>query len=196
MGSHAARHRLLKTRDRMKLLTPLVRAQESQRVRAVSSSEVLDQLGLAWHRIDDIRWPGKPFADVDHVLVGPAGIFVIDVRPMSKELLDLRPETVTAPGWVRPDVFAGLESAAHAIRSLIGMPHRHAVPVLCLVGESEINRRIDSVIVCSIDHVVATLYCMPPVLNERQVQEIADSLRSSLMPATGRLSALPQQRGL
>jgi hypothetical protein len=195
MTAQSARERLVKTRARMKLLAQLVGSNEPEAGATVASSEVLNQLGFGWHRIDDIRWPGKSFADVDHVLVGPGGIFVVDTRPVSKGL-DLRPETVTANGWERPEVFNGLESAAHAIGSLLGMPHRRPIPILCLVGGDDIDTMVDSAIVCSIGHIVAKLQAMRPILGDRQVSDIADLLRTSLMPATGQFTAVPRQRGL
>jgi hypothetical protein len=194
MAAQTARERLLKTRERMKLLAQLVGINDREPSRVVASAGVLDQLGFDWHRIDDIRWPGTSFADVDHVLVGPGGIFVVDTRLATKGL-DLRYETVNAPGWVRPEVFAGLESAAHAVRSLLGMAHRQPVPVLCLVGDDNVDTSVDTVIVCSIGSVVAKLQSMRPILDERQVKDIADQLRRSLAPAMGQVTALPRQRG-
>ena len=33
-----------------------------------------------WTVFHDVRWPGRKFANIDHVAVGPSGIFVIDAK--------------------------------------------------------------------------------------------------------------------
>ena len=37
----------------------------------------------SWVVLHDVRWPGRPFANIDHVAIGPTGVFVIDSRSWS-----------------------------------------------------------------------------------------------------------------
>ena len=36
-----------------------------------------------WAVFHDVRWPGRPKANIDHVAVGPGGVFVIDSKNWS-----------------------------------------------------------------------------------------------------------------
>ena len=41
---------------------------------------VLVGMDAAWHVLADRRWPGTHRANIDVLLVGPGGVFVIDVK--------------------------------------------------------------------------------------------------------------------
>lgn len=41
----------------------------------------LEQLG--WVVLHDVAWPGRPRANLDHVLVGPGGVLVVDTKNWS-----------------------------------------------------------------------------------------------------------------
>ena len=48
------------------------------------TAAVLDALpSETWTVFYDVRWPGRKYANVDHVAVGPSGIFVIDIDSRS-----------------------------------------------------------------------------------------------------------------
>jgi Nuclease-related domain len=154
----------------------------------------LASLGAGWQRIDDIQWPGYEFANVDHVLVGPAGLFVIDVQHGTK-LYDLGEDAAMRRHARLPKrEVEDVVSAAHAVGSLLGMVHRRPMAVLCLVDERRVEATIGEALVCSPDTMIPRLNAMAPILDETQVREISERLAKDLVLVTGRLAAVPSQR--
>ena len=40
-----------------------------------TTASVLDAMACeGWFHLDDVRWPGRPKANIDHVVVGPGGV--------------------------------------------------------------------------------------------------------------------------
>jgi hypothetical protein len=192
MAAHATRERTSKARRRMELLAQ--RAGIYKGVGAgVATSTVLDRLGEDWERFDDIHWPGQSFADIEQVLVGPPGIFVIGTRTWSKRL-DRGAGARKTGGDAQYAMLDGLAAAAHAVGSLLGLTHRRPVAVLCLIGDVHIDTAVHSVLVCSTDTIVRMLNSMTPMLDKGQVSDFADRLRQSLISGTGQFGSLPEQR--
>jgi hypothetical protein len=160
-------------------------------------SEILDalaELGSGWERIDDIKWPGYEFANVDHVLVGPAGVFVIDLQ-YGKGVFDLDHATSLRRDARSPKpAVEDVVSAAHAVGSLLGMVHRRPMAVLCLVDETGIETTVGDALIVSLDKLAARLKAMTPILDAKQVADLTDKLRKDLVLVTGRLAAIPSQR--
>lgn len=48
-----------------------------------ATAQVLAALPAGWSPTHDVRWPGRRLANVDHVVLGPGGIFVIDSKNWS-----------------------------------------------------------------------------------------------------------------
>ncbi|HSS67765.1 MAG TPA: nuclease-related domain-containing protein [Nocardioidaceae bacterium] len=156
--------------------------------------EALDSLGSGWERIDDIKWPGYEFANIDHVLVGPAGVFVIDMQP-GKGIFDLDHATAMRRDSRSPKpAVEDVVSAAHAVGSLLGMVHRRPMAVLCLVDETNIETTVGDALICSLDKMPSRLKAMAPILDEKQVSDMTEKLRKDLVLVTGRLASVPSQR--
>jgi hypothetical protein len=182
-----------KARQRISLLT---RHGSSRDDRGKESplAGALETLGEGWQRIDDIRWPGYEFANVDHVLVGQAGVFVIDIKRGTKLYdLDEGAELKRHARLPKQDV-EDVVSAAHAVGSLLGMVHRRPMAVLCLVDERGIETTIGEALICSADTLIPRLRAMAPILSKEQATEIIDRLRRDIERVTGRLADLPSQR--
>lgn len=209
MAAHIARDRASRTRRRLDLLAQRAKsvgeggrartADIAARVRAVAANAgdgeatpaPLDDLGKEWHRIDDIRWPGKSFANVDHVLVGPAGVFVVDNQAGRRGL-----DTATLLAADDPatrELIHGVSTAAHAVGSLLGMTRRRPVAVLCF-SRGDIDGSVGDVLTCTCDTLVQRLSTLPRLHDAAQVRALADTARERLLPATGRLGAVPAQR--
>jgi hypothetical protein len=193
MAAHATRERVSKARQRMELLAQRAGIHKGTAAAKVTTSTVLGSLGDEWQRFDDIHWPGQSFADVEHVLVGPPGIFVIGTRTRSKRL-DRGGSARHTGGDAQYAVLDGLAAAAHAVGSLLGLTHRRPIPVLCLIGAADIDTAVHSVLVCSTDNIVRVLQSMTPTLDAGQVRDFADRLGESLISGTGQFGNVPQQR--
>jgi hypothetical protein len=169
-------------------------AREDSEGKESSIVEALEGIGAGWERIDDIKWPGYEFANVDHVLVGPAGVFVIDLQH-GKGVFDLdHAKSVRRDARSPKPAVEDLVSAAHAVGSLLGMVHRRPMAVLCLVDETGVETTIGDALICSIDKLPARLRAMAPILDETQVADLTEKLRKDLVLVTGRLGAIPSQR--
>jgi hypothetical protein len=44
----------------------------------------MDDVG--WHALADRHWPGTRSADIDVIVAGPGGVFVVDVKSWSREV--------------------------------------------------------------------------------------------------------------
>ena len=187
-----------RARQRFTQLTQRSSARESRRVNTEGKEsplvDALTNLGPGWERIDDIKWPGYEFANVDHVLVGPAGVFVIDLQA-GKGVFDLDHTSAMRRDSRSPKpAVDDVVSAAHAVGSLLGMVHRRPMAVLCLVDETDIETTVGDALICSLDKLPARLAAMTPILDEQQVADMMEKLRKDLVLVTGRLGAIPGQR--
>jgi hypothetical protein len=183
-----------KARQRFAQLTQRASATESADGKESAMTDALASLGAGWERIDDIKWPGYEFANVDHVLVGPAGVFVVDLQP-GKGVFDLDHATAMRRDARSPKpAVEDVVSAAHAVGSLLGMVHRRPMAVLCLVDETGIETTVGDALICSADRLPARLAAMGPILDEAQVRDLTEKLRKDLVRVTGRLASVPSQR--
>lgn len=88
---------------------------EGERVTAA----VLDRLpGEEWTVIHDVRWPGRRFANVDHVVIGPSGVFVVDSKNWSGRI-EVRDQVLRQNGYKREPAVAGAAEAALAVARLV-----------------------------------------------------------------------------
>lgn len=72
---------------------------------------VLVGMDATWHVLADRRWPGTRRANIDVILAGPGGVFVIDVKTWRAEVRVERagygavmpmPRTTSPSCWTRP----------------------------------------------------------------------------------------------
>jgi hypothetical protein len=54
-----------------------------ERVVAEKLSELVPR---GWYVLHDVHWPGRPKANLDHVLVGPGGVVVVDAKNWTGEV--------------------------------------------------------------------------------------------------------------
>ena len=115
-----------------------------------------------WDRFHDVRWPGRKFANVDHVAVGPGGIFVIDSKNWSGRV-DVRDSVLRQNGYQREATVASAAEAAIAVSLVVpDLTQQLAVPVLCFVREDPIQGWARDVMVCSTSNITAMLEVASP----------------------------------
>ena len=138
----------------------------------------------SWVVLHDVRWPGRPFANIDHVAIGPGGVFVIDSRSWSGSVqLDCGVLQQNGRPRLR-ELLSARESAAAVARQLVFLPSVRVMPVLCLVG-SNVTGWAESVIVSDTPNVAHALTSRRPVLTPDQVRAVANELRCRLQDAQG-----------
>lgn len=136
-----------------------------------------------WAVFHDVRWPGRKLANVDHVAVGPGGVFVIDSKNWTGRI-EVKDSVLRQNGYQRETAVVGAAEAAIAV-SLVtpDMPGRLAVPVLCFVRDEVIVGWARDVMVCSTSNITDMLLSRPPVLDEDTRRKICLGLDLSLRSA-------------
>ncbi len=145
-----------------------------------------------WTVLHDLPWPGRPRANIDHVAIGPPGVFVIDSKNWTGSIT-VTDGILRQNGRRRDTAAASSGDAAAAIRHLLQTPP--AVPVygvLCFVRDAEVLGRAADALLCSTANVTKMLQTRHPVLDSAAravvVSRVATELSSSTRPSTAQLT--------
>ena len=151
-----------------------------------------------WTVLHDRKWPGRPYANVDHIVVGPPGVFVIDSKNWSGRV-EVRDGVLRQGGRSRETSVAAAVDAGKAVAGLVPLLRPQLVhPVLCFAGEDEISGSAQDVVVCSTSNLVPMLLSRPAALAADQVAQLCLALNQGLQsaalsasdPGTGRAPEL------
>lgn len=144
---------------------------------------LLDGLtGAGWVVLHDLHWPGRPLANLDHVVVGPGGVVVVDAKNWAAAVV-VRPDGVLSVGGrPRRTVTHEMSTMVASVAAVLGPQHRTAVVgALCFTGQSLPPALTDDgVLVVGDEHLVARLLSLPPRLAPQEVRDVADHLRRHL----------------
>lgn len=152
----------------------------------------------SWTVFHDLRWPGRRFANVDHVVVGPPGVFVIDSKNWSGRI-DVQYDALRLNGRRREPAVNGVAEAALAVAGLTrAVPPTQVFPVLCFAREEPVTGWTRDVMLCSLSNVVQMLTTRPAVLDEASRRmtclELDAALRSATAPEPRRpVNARPRR---
>ena len=147
------------------------------------TAEALDRLGPDWVVFHDLRWPGRRLANIDHVVVGPGGVFVIDSKNWSGSIT-VRDGVLRQNGYNKETSVASVADAALALASLLGPYATHVHPVLCFVQQEAMRSRAHEVLICSTSNVVDLLTGSATVWTPQQVVATATRLDGQVIAAT------------
>ena len=159
-----------------------------------ATGEVLADLqATGWFVMHDLAWPGRQKANIDHLVVGPGGIFVIDTKNWSGSV-EVRDGVLRQNGRSREPSVNGVRRAVAAVQRLV--PEVPMQPVLSLHGDLAMKERVDGVILCSTSTLREMLESRPTVLGAADVQRIGPVLESALTrrPAPGAATPTRAQR--
>ena len=130
-----------------------------------------------WKQFHDVRRPGRPDARIDHVLVGPSGVYVIQYRTSTGG----HPAADT--GWSLETEVAEAAGAAEDVGGLLTARYRTRVrPVLCLRDGEPMADQVGGTMVTSFMSLEHIVRASPLVLSTCEVAEVADSLTAGLVP--------------
>lgn len=148
----------------------------------VATANELNKLDRnVWTVFHDVRWPGRKRANIDHIAVGPGGVFVIDSKHWTGALA-VSGDELRVNGRSREKAVAGAADAALAVTSVLGqLP---AVPVLCFVRDEPITGWTRDVMVCSTANLVDMLVTRPPTLHQATISRLLPVLQRSLVSAS------------
>lgn len=136
-----------------------------------------------WTVLHDVRWPGRRFANIDHVVVGPGGVFVIDSKNWSGRV-EVRDGVLRQNGYRRErEVAAAADSGLAVAKAVRGLGPRLVRPVLCLVTDEPVATYSREVLVCSTSTLVAQLLAQPAVLDVPTVRRVFGQVYRTLPSA-------------
>lgn len=135
------------------------------------AGEQLRQLeACGWMVLHDVHWPGRPKANLDHVLIGPGGVLVIDAKNWSGNV-QLRNAELRQNGFSwRREMEEALEQNS-ALAVLLEPRHRALTQEwICLVGQPDLPVSTSAgVTIVGIDGLVTAVQALPSVLEEPPV---------------------------
>lgn len=140
--------------------------------------------GEGWRVLHDVHWPGRPKANLDHVLVGPGGVVVLDTKNWTGTV-ELSGGELRQNGHRAGRIDTVLDQAS-AVAALLEPQHRHfASGWICLIGQADLAGRSNSgVRIEGADTFVPALRALPTVLNIVAVEQIAQHLKNLLAGET------------
>lgn len=125
-----------------------------------------------WTVFHDLRWPGRRYANVDHVVVGPPGVFVIDSKNWSG-VVAVKDQMLRQNGRSREKAVVGAAEAASAMSAMVQVVGPdHVYPVICIVGERAVTGRARDVLICSTANVLDLLLSRPRQLDAATVRQV------------------------
>ncbi|MDQ0680629.1 hypothetical protein QFZ30_004011 [Arthrobacter pascens] len=141
---------------------------------AVGEREVADRLSQliphGWYLLHDVHWPGRPKANLDHVLVGPGGVVVVDAKNWTGEVR-VSSGVLWQGRYSRTQSVEGALAQCAAVTSVLAPPHRRfARPLICMATQPDLFGITSSdVAVAGTDRVVDVVLALPEVLDQQTV---------------------------
>ena len=164
-----------------------------------STKQVLASLpSNEWRIFHDVRWPGRDQGHIDHVAVGPSGVFVIDTKTWAGNV-EVRGGGLRQDGKRRSRTVVAAAAAAMAVDELVpGVDTKAINPVLCFVRDQPLFGWAGDVMVCSTHNLATFMTSRPRAFSESEAMEVASNLSLSLEAAPapvrthrGGLASLP-----
>lgn len=138
-----------------------------ERVVADKLSELVPR---GWYVLHDVHWPGRPKANLDHVLVGPGGVVVIDSKNWTGEVR-VASGVLWQGRFARTQAVEGALAQCAAVASVLTPPHRRLVrPLICMSAQPDLFGVTESdVAVAGSQRVVGAIEALPAVLDQQTV---------------------------
>jgi hypothetical protein len=176
MAGESARERAATARAKAERLERYAAQWEKGAEGEARTAAVLDAgLPPGWTVLHDLRWPGRDRANLDHVAVGPQGIFVVDSKNWSGQVT-VRDDVLRQDGWRREKAVAGCADAALDVARHLPDVSAHVVPVLCFCRDELIETTSRGVLLRSTSTLVPTLVSRPAVWGDDEVQRVVERL--------------------
>ena len=151
-------------------------------------ARALEALPEGWVSLHDLAWPGRQRANIDHVVIGPGGVFVVDAKNWSGRI-EVRDQVLAQNGRGRESAVSSVTAATIAVQDIVA-PAR-CTGVLCFVRDEPVNAASWQVTVCSTANLVGVSSSRPAVLGPDDVRRCVDAVvrgttRSATGPSAGR----------
>lgn len=152
---------------------------------AVGERVVADKLSelvpRGWYVLHDVHWPGRPKASLDHVLVGPGGVVVVDSKNWTGEVR-VASGVLWQGRYARTQAVEGALAQCAAVASVLTPPHRRLVrPLICMAAQPDLFGITSSdVAVAGSQRLVGAIEALPPVLDQQAVVGVYEHLGQQL----------------
>ena len=158
----------------------------ARRHRARATGAILDGLRAdGWTVFSAVRWPGSRRGNVDHVVVGPPGIFVIDVKDWSGRI-GVRENTLWCRGRRQHRVLGQAKFGALAIAGLVSGSAASTVrSALVFERDEPLVGWCYDVMICSTPNLREVLTRRPPMLSADEVTLASIELDLGIRAAAG-----------
>lgn len=153
--------------------------------RAVCSE--LSRLALdGVHHLDDRRWRGDPEsrANVDHLVVGPQGVFVVDAKNWAGTI-EVRGGRVLQDGVPRDERLLALGWLVHRVQDALaaaGSAHRSRGLVCFASPQPALPAAVGSLLLTDLPRLVERLAAEPAVLTVEEVSDLTEQLAAEFPP--------------
>jgi hypothetical protein len=149
-----------------------------ERVVAEKLSELVPH---GWYVLHDVHWPGRPKANLDHVLVGPGGVVVVDSKNWTGEVR-VASGVLWQGRYARTQAVEGALAQCAAVASVLPPRHRRVVrPLICMAAQPDLFGITDAdVAVAGTRRVVGAIEALPPVLDRQAVAGLYEQLGQEL----------------
>jgi hypothetical protein len=129
-----------------------------------ATAAALKALPSGWVVLSDLAWPGQQHVNIDHVVIGPAGVFVIDTMNWSGRVI-VDDGTLRQSGRDRSTAVWGAVSAATSLSRMVpSVRADHVHAVVCQANGDSRVAWVDDVLVCSSALLVEEMTAFPEVL--------------------------------
>ena len=163
-----------------------------------AENAVADKLGelvpRGWRVLHNVPWPGRPNAWLDHVLVGPGGVVVVDDKNWAG-LVSVSSGVLWQGRYARNQSVESALAQCAAVASVLAPQYRRLVrPLICMSGQPDLFGVTSSdVAVSGTGRMVGAVESLPTELGEDEVVELHAYLGRQLQsgPGTGMAGLRP-----
>ena len=149
------------------------------------AAELRELEARGWRLLNDAHWPGRPKANLDHVLVGPGGILVVDAKNWTGRV-ELRNGRLTQNGYSRVRETTGVLEQGAAVAAVLEPRHRRLVQGwICLVNHPELRTEsADGVRIVGLESLQVAVSNLPPILEPAEIDLVFHQLQQLLSGPT------------
>ncbi|MFJ3383396.1 MULTISPECIES: UvrD-helicase domain-containing protein [unclassified Curtobacterium] len=149
--------------------------------------------GIGYHLLADRRWPGSKTAQVDMVVVGSAGVFIVDTKAWRD--VAVHAGRITRGQEDVTDDVARLADLAYSTESAlaeIGLPPGEVHAVVALAGQKRVHAEVASVDVVGVHDLIAHITKRGRRLSATRVDQLLTAVLAHF-PVIGEDHAVPAQ---
>lgn len=170
------------------------RLRDGARGERITATVLNPRSGNGWYILHDLAIPQSK-ANIDHVVIAPSGVFVVDSKNWSRS-----PKVGGGTLWVgrfpqRHELATlkwEVEQVNAVLRAALGEGNPEAIGVISLTGDAPRGSTItvDGITALAVENLVGHIAARPTVLNLEHVGLIAHALDRSFESRSGRRSSL------